>query len=73
MITRSIVFTTATVILCGFTFSGCGQSNESGFKGESRVVPPRADLPNFTNYSEVAQYTMQKAKEEGKKGVKKGQ
>jgi len=52
-------------------FSGCGTSNEAGLKGESRAVPQRADLPNFKNYSEVAQYNMQKAKEQPKKGVKK--
>jgi len=52
-------------------FSGCGRSNEAGLKGGSKAVPQKADLPNFTNYSEVARYNMEKAQEQAKNGVKK--
>jgi curli biogenesis system outer membrane secretion channel CsgG len=73
MTRRFIASAIATVTMCGLLFSGCGQSNEAGLKGESKAVPQKPDLPNFTNYSEVSQYTMQKAQEQMKKGVKKAQ
>jgi len=58
------------ISLHGLLSSGCGPSNESSLKGESRVAPQKADLPDFKNFTEYQIYNMQKAKEQMKKGHK---
>jgi hypothetical protein len=67
---QTIALAIAAIAVCGVTQSGCGRSNEADLKGESKVAPPKADMPNFNNFIEFQQYNMQKAKEQMKKGHK---
>jgi hypothetical protein len=49
-----------------FLCTGCGPANEGALKGESKVVPQRADMPNLKGYGDLLQYKMQEAKEKAK-------
>lgn len=73
MVRRSLASIIAALTMCGLMFSGCGPSNESGLKGESKVAPRDPNIPDFTSYSEVSQYQMEKAREQMKKGAKKAE
>jgi hypothetical protein len=58
------------IVVCGLVWSGCGSSNESKLKGESKAAAPKGDMPDFQSFTEFQQYNMQKAKEAPKKGYR---